>query len=485
MIVRAVQELYKRGVGSGRMDLGRWIGCFAVLWRWVMSVEFYYEPYPELEPPEPKRRRGWWVLVVGLVIVAMLGSGIGGVFWFVSLREEPETAVSVPSVAVNRIAFINPNGQLVTMSPDGSNQRVLTDLNLRFQFPAWSPNGRSLAVIGSQAGGGGIFLISDEDEAEPEAIYNSTSQAPFYLYWSPDGRYLSFLVNHPGGIGLRLIQMDDTERNSRLISLGVPFYWDWTPDSQQLLIHTGFAGEAARLTFIEPGGEVSGVNIAPPGFFQAPDISPDGRFLAYAEERSPGVSALVVEDTATDSFFTQQHLGLIALGWSPVDNRLAFISNEENTDSFWGPMRLLDAETDRLTLLTAETVVAFFWSPDGRYLAYISVPGKDNGINARRSGRLTKLAAQPNPHEFSLSVVDTYTGDVNLLARFTPTNSFLHQFLPFFDQYALSHHLWSPHSDALVLPMLQNGVEQVVVVSVNGEPPHILTEGDMPFWSWR
>ena len=52
----------------------------------------------------------------------------------------------------------------------------------------------------------------------------------------------------------------------------------------------------------------------------------------------------------------------------------------------------------------------------------------------------------------------------------------------YFDQYALSHRLWSPQSDALVLPIQDGEVNQIAVIPLNGEPRY-LAEGDMPFWS--
>ena len=45
----------------------------------------------------------------------------------------------------SRIAFINPDGQLTTINPDGSDLRVLTQGEQRFQFPVWSPDGSKLS----------------------------------------------------------------------------------------------------------------------------------------------------------------------------------------------------------------------------------------------------------------------------------------------------------------------------------------------------
>jgi TolB protein len=69
------------------------------------------------------------------------------------------------------------------------------------------------------------------------------------------------------------------------------------------------------------------------------------------------------------------------------------------------------------------------------------------------------------------------------LAAFTPTVLFLVQFLPYFDQYALSHRLWSPDSEALVLPMQDSGTNRVFVVPASGGRARALAEGSIAFWS--
>ncbi len=80
---------------------------------------------------------------------------------------------------------------------------------------------------------------------------------------------------------------------------------------------------------------------------------------------------------------------------------------------------------------------------------------------------------------------DMTTMEGREMLRFVPTFPFLSQFLPFFDQYALSHNIWSPQSDALVLPMLGEDFNQIVVVSIASGEERVIAEGTMPFWSLR
>ena len=493
-----------------------------------MSDDF--NPYPQDEerlPEQPQRGRLLFIVVAVIVIIGLLGSAIGGVAWIILSRADgtapagvenegvanvAETAV-VPTViaattvapaatpstsptpsapGINRIAFVNDDGQIETIAPDGRDGRALTDVAQRFQFPAWSPDGQYLAAIGGDAVGSAVYVLRDQELIGPDRLYFSRSQTPFYLYWSPDSRTVSFLANHPSeGIGLHLASVDDAA-DSRLLATGQPLYWNWAASGQQMLIHTGFSGDEARLALIDVSGDGSGDNIADPGFFQAPGISADGRYWAYAEA-SGGISHVVIADTESDDQHRERHAGLAAMAWSPTANQLAFISSATaDGTSFVGPLRLVDAQTGAVQLLSQDTVLAFFWSPDGRYIATISLrDGEEGDINvaaplpdSSRRGRLAKPVPQRGLPFFDLIVIDVATREGRQLTRFRPTVLFVTQFLPFFDQYALSHRIWSPAGDALVLPMEENGANQIVMVLLNGQT-RTLAQGSSAFWSPR
>jgi len=453
------------------------------------------DPQPEepsvrpAPPPElpPKKRSCWFKGLTLLLVFSLLMSVMASALW-VFAHTRSRTAVSPSSPAVtSRVAYINQNGQVVTIDPDGNNGRLLTNTDARYQFPAWSPDGRRVAAIADDT----VFLLPDEDETDPTVLYTDARQNPFYLYWSPDGRYLSFLTNDSQhGIGLRLVAAD-TQEEARLLATGSPFYWNWTGDSQQMLIHTGLAGSEARLALLNTDSFDNAQEIAAPGLFQAPGISADGRYWAYAEDTGDGTSWLVVTDQETGQNWRERHSGMVALGWSPTDPHLAFTNGaQERSTNFWGPLRLFDAATGETRLLSGNTTLAFFWSPDGRYLATINTGDntQDIGVNVTQTddGRrptLSKPRPQASPHQFNLAIIDLTTGEERQLFAFSPSVLFISQFLPFFDQYALSHQIWSPNSDALVLPVLEESGSHVIVVPIDGGPTTDLGRGEMPFWS--
>jgi TolB protein len=64
-----------------------------------------------------------------------------------------------------------------------------------------------------------------------------------------------------------------------------------------------------------------------------------------------------------------------------------------------------------------------------------------------------------------------------------PAQLFIDQFLVYFDQYALSHHVWAPDSSSFLMPLVaEDGITYVAVTDPDGGDP-ILLDGQMAFWS--
>lgn len=412
----------------------------------------------------------------------------------------PEPTTIAPEI--NRIAIVNADGQIETMSPTGGDRRVLTSAsdNARFQFPAWSPDGRRLALIGNRTLGGAIYVLEDAARSgglRDHQVYYSVEEAPVYLFWSPDNRNLGFLANRDRNLLSLNVVATDEAAESRELATGAPFYWDWSDDGRQLLVHAGHRGVENMLAMINVDGRIQADNLAVPGDFQAPGIGPGGRYWAFAEA-DEGLTSLVVVDTRTGERSSHQQVGSTALSWSPTGEQIAFTKGFEDGHPFWGPLHVLDAATGQEKVLSTRTVLAFFWSPDGRQIAFITLGGnfdEDNTINAgapAKTAGVSRVAHEPVAHEpvaqfgrgfLSLSVIDVESGTGLRLLDFEPTAPFLSVFLPYFDQYALSHRLWSPDSRAILLPVREGERDSIQVVSTAGGRPYELAGGSIAFWS--
>lgn len=408
---------------------------------------------------------------------------------------EPSTNVFVPEI--NRIAIVNSDGQIETMSPSGEDRRALTlpSDNMLFELPTWTPDGERLAVIGNRMSGSGIYVLEDvprQGSLIDHQVYFSALEPPIYLYWSPDNLKMGVLTNHARGVlGLNIIAGDGTS-DRRLVATGAPLYWDWSGDGRRLLVHAGREQAGNTLALIDLDDLPQAEKLADPGEFQAPGIGQGGRYWAFAEETEGGLSSLVVLNTQTGQRTGQDGVDSLALGWSPARDEIAFTNGAFNDHPFWGPLHVLDVVTGEERILTTQTVLAFFWSPDGRKIAFVTLDDLDydDSINAarpeksRRTSRMARLpVAQPGHWLLTLSVVDVETGQGLRLLDFEPTQLYLSQFLPFFDQYALSHRIWSPDSSAIILPVSENGRNVILIVPTQGGRPHRLAEGEIGFWS--
>ncbi len=184
------------------------------------------------------------------------------------------------------IAFITDRrGQynLWTMSADGSNQRpVFTDLNATALEPAWTPDGNYILVRkGGRGGGeggapaGGIWMYHKDGGQGVSLIASSGGRGgggggggggngnPTWPSVSGDGRYVYYQVS---------MSVDDRQPLSGSMQLR---RFDLRT-GETLDVTAGESGNAAASRFSSGGGA-------------APDISPDGRWLAFARPIPDGL----------------------------------------------------------------------------------------------------------------------------------------------------------------------------------------------------
>jgi TolB protein len=277
---------------------------------------------------------------------------------------------------------------------------------------------------------------------------------------------------------------------------GQPCFWAWQADSRGLLIHTDLGRQSARLANVRwktnTSPTIKSIDVTP-GHFQSPGISLDGGYIAYAQMGAAGQSQLVAT-ARQHKYVLAEYEGIAALDWSPAGNSLAFIHAVTAAQHFYGPLRTWDPERQAIELLSEGPVLAFFRSPTGRHIAYLTADMSSDLSIADTPGYLTNgrftgvwpFLKTPDTQRLtlSLSVVEVRSGHTRMLAHFEPHPLFVNQFLPFFDQYAKSHRIWSPAGDALVLPMAQDEQTMVCVISLEEGRVRPITPGLMATWSW-
>lgn len=394
------------------------------------------------------------------------------------------------------IAYIGIDGNIYVADQAGGKKAQLTDdatdptkqpTDVRsYQLPTWSLDGNQLAFMGfsgtSDDATGKLFVANIQDDTTKE-IFSSNTEYPFYLLWSPDNSNVSFLSTSASGQSLILQSAPAAGGSERtIIDTGSPYYWSWAPNGQVLITHAGGAENSTvpeHLAFIRlQDADIieTGLDLQPAPF-QAPAWSPDGGQIVLTRSENDKNEIILTDDTGeylkTLGSFTLN----TAFGWSSDSQKVAFIDGTQSMNAgVVGKLNVVDIETDK-KVSAGENVIAFFWSPDAKKIAYfmpfLSTP---EGSSDQSNGQLY----------LQLNMLDVETGQSKELFSYRPTEQFTN-ILPYFDQYHQSNTIWSPDNNNLVLSFLDTeGNAGIAIVAASGQlEPRILAEGYLAFWSWK
>jgi TolB protein len=439
-------------------------------------------------------KNGWRFIAIAVVLAVTLSCNLAPRLFSQGTQTQEADA------PLGLIAFVGNDGNIYTIDREGKQQTAITqDANLIpdsehaghvYMYPTWAPNGYRLAFMSfsgstqtyTQAN---LYTISSDGKKRVEA-FSSQDSFPFYLFWSPNSKYVTFLSNSPNENGLSLNLAAAEGGDSKIIGTGQPFYWDWSPDNQAIIAHTGGAASAnpdASLAFYRLGGSIQkeALNLKP-GPFQAPAWSPGGDELVLVAENSSGEEELILAGRdGTVKHVLAKLSGQASFAWSPKGNLLAYtIPATEDKSGLTSRLILLDpAQPEHGKDLMKGVLVGFFWSPDSRQIAYFILSAENqqgNSLNLIQNNTSFKLAVQ---------VYDINSGETKQVSIFTPTDSFI-QIFPFFDQYQRSGTIWSPDSKNLVLAGIDaKEGPSIFVVNVDGSKSQRIAAGNLAFWSWK
>ncbi len=127
-------------------------------------------------------------------------------------------------------------GEIVTVPAEKGDVRNLTNsVGAHDRFPAWSPDGRSIAWFSDRSGEYRLYIGSQDGKGEPRVL--EVAGAGFYSapVWSPDSRKIAYYDNSQS-----VYWMDVASGVSRKVA-SQPIYgpavnisYDWSPDSNWL-----------------------------------------------------------------------------------------------------------------------------------------------------------------------------------------------------------------------------------------------------------
>lgn len=402
---------------------------------------------------------------------------------------------SFASPNINLIAYVSNEGDLYLVQPDGEGKRRLASGEMLqmiafssqwiqagqdfYSWPVWSPDGKRVACFRAAMEEDGPMeglYIFDVQSSQVLDAYKAQGLRPIYAYWAPNSQHLGVLLGGQGTLSLGLWPVAGQKR-PQTIAQGAPFYFHWRTDAQAVLAHVGGDTEA------KAGHSVSVIHIADgarqfvshdPAAFGPPSWSSDNHWLAYGDRAKDREKAVLMVANTDGS--TPKSMGTlpakIALEWSPTQPRLAVATSSFMGDPLLEELQVIDVPSGKARPLVKDHFAAFFWSPDGERILY-----------ARR-----KLGTDL----WTWAVVQVHDGTVYDIVDFVPSRQLLMVF-QYFDQYALSHRVWSPDSKQFVFAGAAgsearpaDGIQNPNIYTIKAEKdaaPKMVANGNIAFWS--
>ena len=375
--------------------------------------------------------------------------------------------------SASRLAVVGPGNQLHLIGPQGEDPVQLTIPLPRngvwgavgqtqefWSWPTWSPDGTRIAALCAQSSdrvAGPVRVIClHTDGVRQEEWAQLHDSLPLYLHWHPSGEHIGMIQQQGEELQLSVISRGRMGA-VRPVESGVPIFFAWEPPQDpaeqterlRMLVHVGGrrtrtgrsgrtpgepragegregegrAGEfrSGRLLWRDPLGTSEDLPLLQvPGNFCAPIFCGGQAIISLSGEDGSSIHRLI-DDQPGPALDLRE--GLVAMLPSPDGRWLAITSSPEGEGNPYQGLDLLDMDDEepQPLPLTPSSMLAFFWSPDGRFLIYVVVDREQNCLQWFRLGT---------------------DGGLRSLGSFWPTRDMLF-YLHFFDQYATSHPLIS------------------------------------------
>ena len=255
--------------------------------------------------------------------------------------------------------------EIWTINADGRGNQRIVSAQVSLNYPAWSPDGQRLAMVGyvnsqtwsiyvAGADGSGLRRLTDE-----AAVWDGDPD------WSPDGTKIVFTRTYPNQDNRTEIWVTEVDGGvpTRTGLLGMAARW--SPDGTRFVYSSGATSDADVMTARVDGTGEAHLTASASTEIQ-PMWSPDGSRIAYASNADGDFDIYVMNaDGSSPTRITDNAAGDFSPRWSPDGSWIALesdLSGPEHWEVYL--MRPTGTEWKRVTNTPASaTAINPAWKP--------------------------------------------------------------------------------------------------------------------------
>lgn len=275
-------------------------------------------------------------------------------------------------------------------------------------LPAWSPDGEQLVFYSTRGLAEGLYRIASD--GQPALLFTESGQSETYPLWSTDGHSIIYSFDRRGGVGIYTISVSGGQPTR--ISDDLAALMTYSPDGRQIGFMADCDNNCDLFLMDADGGNVR--TITRNGLFDVfPAWSPDSRSIVFMSNRDRFFELYVAAaDCVALPGGCNNNLQRLTDNrdfdgfpvWSPDGKNLLFSSDRDGNFELY----LLDAacisQPDtceqtmrRLTYQPAHDISPS-WSPDGRWIAFIS--GRAVYVMDHEGGSMRQIMDDVLPDQF-------------------------------------------------------------------------------------
>ena len=385
---------------------------------------------PAAAPAARPRGRGWLlaVIAVALILVLLIAAGGGAGLLAIGLFNRRPTATPVPtlsplaSATIVSVVAVDTATPLPRLSPTAvasaaaAQTEAATATSVVNSGATEDPSPTTLptpAVTPIGAGAGQIAFVSERTGRPQIFLMNADGSQPAQLTneaegacqpaWSPDGQQLVFVTPCTGkhdsypGSAIYIINTDGSGVRPFMTILGGAYDPDWSVAG---LVFTHPVANRPQIYIVNPDGvSAHGISSANSGDSQ-PASSPDGKMLAFTNFTRSGRSTIywMFRDGAflrggSNPEAVTRDVDAVSAAWSPDGRFVIFVSQGQIMVAEW------DKRGFGLTTLSSVGPNADpAWSPDSLWIVFESWRDAANHDIYRLTfagGQLTRLTDDP------------------------------------------------------------------------------------------